>query len=231
MNYVTELGRALKYLTEREDFIKPTMVGQHSDLLPHKMFADYLMDSPNPADTEVGGLLAQEVDKSEKGHRLGLVRLGDGATMHDTIRAALASAHPNPTVRAYAKHIARQPAGAAPPHDLFSILLSSERPHDQDAGVYLHPEDHHSTHSAHRTLAHLNSQPFAESGLEAKVVRGTVYLMDHEDVSNPTWGAPSIVFTAPVNDPSELAEMRAHAEQIVAERNVDDGPAQIGPLH
>ena len=125
------------------------------------------------------------------------------------------SRHPNPVVRKMASH---SEGGAHP--SLVTALFESDNPADHDAAVLLAPEDDPHSHSAHRYADAINDH-HRKDGLEAKVVRGTAYLLDHrhDDLSKPDhYGAPAIDFTAPANDHTELEAMRRRAAELADKR-------------
>lgn len=222
---ITELERAVKYATNStSDFFRS--VSDPHELTPHLMLADWLMEGEDP---DLGQRIKREVERNQKGERLKPVKLGDNQSTHDFILHAVRTGHPNPTVRALAGRF-----GDLPHPHLFDVLFHSDpttRPTDHDVAVWLSPEDHPSTHATHAILKRINSRANFEGDLEAKVVRGTAYLLDHRHPDRNGYGAPGIVFEAPVNDRSEMEALAAHAAQLASERNAGElGPARMGPV-
>jgi hypothetical protein len=219
-DFIESLGRAIKYLTERQDFY-PALAGP--ELTPHLMYADYLRDNGEP---ELGDRIHKEVELTQQGVRPKPAKLGDSHSLHDFVLHAVRTGHPNPTVRALSGRFNE------PPHpDLANVLFHSDNPSDHDVAVWLSPEDKAASHSSHDLLKRINSKANFDHNLEAKVVRGTVYLLDHAHPDRNAYGAPGIVFTAPVNDRSEVEALGAHADQLRAERAGLGGVARMGPAH
>jgi uncharacterized protein (TIGR02996 family) len=235
---IDALNEVLKYLTDKKEDFYPAVVDPNEHT-PHLMLADFLNENGDP---ETAERIRTEVKKQQeypqaiKPTRLG----GDHVTDHDFVLAAVRSGHPNPTVRALASRVIpglppkeKVPENTNRRNDLIDLLLHSDpqtRPHDHDVAVTLAPSDPVRSHTAHSRLRRINGAG-GESGLEAKVVRGVMYLLDHEHPDRNAFGAPGILFTSPVNDDNELDELEAHAQNVRAERSPEGfGPAHMGPV-
>jgi len=225
MTYTDDLNAVLKYVTDRKEDFYSSLMGGSGDLTPHHLLVDFLQER-DESDPLVHRLRT-ELDRTKSGQKIRPVRLGDAYSLHDFVLHALRTGHPNPAVRAFA---GLSDVGHPPHPDLLNLLFHSDRPEDQDAAVWLHPEDETSSHSSHSLMKKLNSRQLKDNGLETKAVRGTAYLLDHEATDHNYYGAPEIRFTAPINDHSELAEMEQHAHQL-AEGRAEMGPATVGPAH
>lgn len=223
MQLIDELDRAIRYMTERKEDFYPSIISATDDV-PHKVFADYLQD--HNEDDPLLHRLRSELERQKSG-KVRAVRLGDAYPLHDFVLHAIRTGHNNPSVRAMA---GLTEVGHPPHSDLLNLLFHSDRPDDQDAAVWLHPEDSPSSHSSHAQLRRLNSHTLRNAGLETKVVRGTAYLLDHESNQPTSYGAPEIVFTAPINDHSELEAMSSHAHDLAKQRAEMEG-ASMGAVH
>lgn len=234
---IEQLGRAIRYLTERkEDFYHA--VSDPHDLTPHHMLSDYVREQ---GDDELADRIKTEIHRQEHlPQTIRPHRLGESASEHDFVVAALRSGHPNPTVRAMASLVSmgfpppeRMAANTERRNDLISLLLHSDpqvRPYDHDAAIAIAPNDPVRSHTAHSDLWRINTPANTEADLSAKVVRGVVYLLDGQRPDHRAYGAPSIVFEAPANDKSELEALRRHADQLRADRSPEGfGPASMGP--
>jgi hypothetical protein len=213
----------LKYVFwDRHDFFPKVVGSPAAEVANHLVFADYLTER---GDEQLADRIRSEAAKTH----LSRVRLGDDHSLHDFVLSAVKSAHPSPTVRALA-----HPVGDFMHHpDLVDALLHSDSVPDLDAAVWLAGEDrippHHLAKDYHKRI---NTRDFAEQGLEAKVVKGTMYLLDHEDTSHRSYGAPSVIFTAPVADHNEMHQLMQHADGVRRERsevNEGLGAARMGP--
>jgi uncharacterized protein (TIGR02996 family) len=218
MSYEEDLNFVLKYNLNSKSTWMPALSDPADHVAP-LVFADWLEENDGH---ELAGKIRKQVELSKSGGIIKPHRLGDAASDHDFVVHAVRTGHQNPTVRAMA---------SMPDHsDLIDLLLHSDskvRPHDHDVAVFLSQPDPHKSHSAHSTLSKINRRT-PDSGLQAKVVRGTAYLLDYEHNDRRSYGAPAIVFHAPVNDHSEMQALADHAHQLATERAAMDG-AQIGP--
>jgi uncharacterized protein (TIGR02996 family) len=208
-----DVGEVLKYVHWQKSDWYGKLAESPTDSTPHLVFADWLQENGDEA-------LAHKVRSEATDEMLSVPRrpyqqLPDDYSDHDAVKQHIHHTHPNPTVRAMAGGV-----GEVPHPDMTDLLLHSTEPDDHDVAIYLSPEDSPKTHTAHKDLHQLNSHPFAEAGLFAKVVRGTVYLMDHEYPYGNKYGAPSIRFTSPVNDHSEMAALVQHANELRQQRTV-----------
>lgn len=215
MSYEDSLSHVLKYSNTKSERFLPVL-SDPTDLTAPLVFADWLEEKDRP-EPEMADRLRREVQRQREGHPIRPMGLGDEYSGPDTVLNAVRTGHPNPTVRALANKFDELPH----PHffDLLFHSNSEAAPWDHDVAVYLHPEDGSSTHSVHSQLKTLNSRPFRESGLEGKVVRGQLYLLDHDAPDPRAYGAPAIVFHSPVNDPSEVKALVDHGRKMVAERS------------
>lgn len=221
MTFSDDLSTVLRYLTEKDSDFYPSLVGPFEQT-PHLMFADFLKGK---GEDELADRIHRQTELSNNvgGRPLPASWLhtesGKDRTLH-----AVRTGHPNPTVRALSGRV-----NDGPDHRLFDVLFHSPYDADHDIAVYLSPEDGPKTHSSHKQVSAINKAGYNE-GLEAKVVRGTVYLIDHDTLDPHGYESPSILFTAPVNDHSELKAMEDHARAI-AEQRAAVGPAVVGPAH
>lgn len=216
MTFVDELNKALRYHTKAD---WQQAVSQSDDATPHLSYADWLEENGEP---ETAGRVRTEAQHNLMGHPVRPVRLGDNYSEHDYVLHAVRTDHRNPTVRALAQ---ATEAGHPPNPDLINLLFHSEHPADTDVAVFLAPEDRPAAHTPVVNRINRNS---LTTGLMAKTVRGTVYLMDNETPDHRAFGAPQIVFHSPATDQRELAAMAAHADHIATERA--EVP-MIGPVH
>jgi uncharacterized protein (TIGR02996 family) len=220
------LNKTIRYVTDKKQDFYPAVSDPH-EMTPHLMLADWLRENGDAREQELGDKIHDEVIRSQSGVPLKPVRLGDAYSNHDYVLNAVRTGHQNPTVRA----LASQSTIGMPPHpDLLDVLFNSDphlRPHDHDVAVYLSPDDPYSSHTAHSTVTRINRTHTNESGLEAKVVRGQLYLLDHEHPDAHSYGAPAVVFHAPVNDAGEVKALEQHANQVANERF--EG-ARMGPV-
>lgn len=227
-DYAADISEVLKYVSwDKPTDVYPQLLQEPLDAHLHAVYADWLQDrAQTPEDHQLAERVRREAHKSLLIDRpLKPAKLNDDASLHDFVLHAIRTGHQNPTVRA----MAGERIGDTPHPELINLLLHSDHPYDQDVAIWLAPEDAKDSHAAHSRLKRINSRANEEAGLQAKVVRGTVYLLDHEVPDHRAYGAPSILFTAPVNDHSELDELEAHAQNVRAERTAAGPATHIGP--
>jgi hypothetical protein len=215
MSFDTHLGEALKYVTNaKEDFYH--QLADHSDLTPHGGFADYLQNSDDPSERQVGERLTSEVNRQLAGDSIRRPHAPEEYNK-DYVLHSVRTGHPNPTVRALAGK-----EGEKPHPDFFKFLMSFDpttHPAAHDIAVYLAEHDKVRTGPAVAALKKINRNHIYDAGgLFAKVVNGRVYLMDSETPDPNGHDAPSIIFDADQNDEKDLNDMVRHTNALVRQR-------------
>lgn len=227
-NFTTELGKAIKYLTEKKEDLYPAIMAPENagEVTPHFMLSDFLREQ---GEDELADRIKKQATLTGEGVKPKPARLNDDSDMDHKafVLKAVRTGHPNPTVRAF--------AGQQEDHnryDTSDLLFHSPHHHDHDVAVWLALPDPQSKHSTHDLINRIGSWRNRNQGLEVKTVRGTTYLLDHENPDPKAFGAPRILFTSPVNDRAELEAMLAHADGIGAQRQAEQAHfegAHVGP--